>query len=55
MAGHSDDGTAFTKNTNYRLGETVYDVVIVGSDDSDSDEFSEDLYGDEDKGKIAWD
>ena len=50
VAGHSDDGTTFTKDGNYSLGETAYDVVMVGSDDSDSDEFTEDLYGDEDKG-----
>ncbi len=40
----------FTKNGNCSLGETAYDVVMVGKDGSDSGEFAEDLYGDKDKG-----
>ncbi len=43
-----DDGTAFTKNGNYSLGDTAYDMVMVGSNDSDLDEFAKDLYKDED-------
>ncbi len=53
VAWRPDDGTTFTKNGNYSLGETAYDVVMVGSDNSDLDEFAEDLYGDEDKGEIS--
>ncbi len=44
VAGRPDDGTTFTKNGNYSSGETAYDMVMVGSDNSDSDEFTEDLY-----------
>ena len=51
VAGRPDDGTTFTKNENYSLGKTAYDVAMVGSNDSDSDEFAEDLYGDGDKDK----
>ncbi len=46
VAGQPDDGTAFTITGS--LGETAYNVVRVGSDDSDLAEFAADLYKDED-------
>ncbi len=50
VAGRPDNGTAFTITGNQSLGETAYDVVMVGSDDSDLEEFTADLYKDEDGG-----
>jgi hypothetical protein len=47
VAGQPDNGTAFTITGNQSLGETAYNVVMVGSNDSDLEEFAADLYKDE--------
>jgi hypothetical protein len=54
-AGQLDDGTAFTITGNQSLGETAYNVVMVGSDGSDLEEFAVDLYEDEDEGANSMD
>ncbi len=55
VAGQPNNGTAFTITGNQSLGETAYDVVMVGSDDSDLEEFAADLYEDEDGGANSMD
>ncbi len=55
VAGQPDDGTAFTITGNQNLGETTYGVVMVGSNDSDLEEFAADLYKDEDGGANSMD
>ncbi len=54
VSGRPDNGTALTITGNQSLGETAYDVVMVGSDDSDLEEFAADLYKDEDRGQTVW-
>ncbi len=53
MAGQPDNGTTITGNQS--LGETAYGVVMVGSNDSDLEEFAADLYEDEDRGANSMD
>ncbi len=48
VVGQPDNGTAFTITGNQSLGETAYNVVMVGSNDSDLEESAADLYEDED-------
>ncbi len=55
VAGRPDNGTTFTITGNQILGETAYDVVMVGSNDSDLEEFAADLYKDEDGGANSLD
>ncbi len=55
VAGQPDYGTTFTITGNQSLGETAYNVVMVGSDDSDLEEFAADLYKDEDRGANSMD
>jgi hypothetical protein len=50
VARQPDNGTTFIITGNQSLGETAYDVVVVGSNDSDLEEFAADLYEDEDGG-----
>ncbi len=55
VAGQPDDGTTFTITGNQSLGETAYNVVMVGNDNSDLEEFTADLYEDEDGGANSMD
>jgi hypothetical protein len=50
VAGQPDNGTTFTITGNQSLGGTAYDELMVGSNDSDLEEFAADLYEDEDGG-----
>jgi hypothetical protein len=55
VAGQPDDGTAFTKTGNYSLGDTAYDVVMVGDSNSKMEEIAADLCKDEDRGTNSMD
>ncbi len=55
VAGQPEDCTTFTITGNQSLGETAYGVVMVGSDDSDLEEFAADLYKDENGGANSMD
>jgi hypothetical protein len=55
VAGQPNNGTAFTITGNQSLGETAYDVVMVGSNNSDLEKFAADLYEDEDGGANSMD
>jgi hypothetical protein len=50
VAGQPDNGTALTKTRNCSLGDTTYDIVMVGDNDSKMEDIAVDLYKDEDGG-----